>query len=89
MRVLDPARVDGGPGGADGAAYDVGEEQIYIFKNRKGRDILGVYSDIQMKDVVVIARAGIVREVIEAKKGEGMTIIGAYMAPIFAVGNMQ
>jgi hypothetical protein len=40
-----------------------------------------------MNDLVIVARQGLVKEVYETSKGEGITIIGGFMVPIMSVGN--
>ena len=73
--------------GSPDAVYKSGNSDIYIFKSREGRSFLGIYSDVKMNDIVVIASQGVVQEVYETPKGSGITIIGAMMMPICTVGN--
>jgi len=73
--------------GAPDAVYQSGGDEIYVFKNREGRCFLGIYSDLKMNDLVIVARQGLVKEVYETSKGEGITIIGGFMVPIMSVGN--
>ena len=75
-----------GYGGPD-AVFQSGEDEIYVFKNREGRCFLGIYSDVKMNDLVIVTRQGLVKELYETTKGEGITIIGGFMVPIFSVGN--
>lgn len=72
--------------GSPDAVYQSGGDDIYIFKSRKGRSFVGVYADIEMKDIIIIAREGIVREIHTAIKGDAMTILGGCMTPIHTVG---
>ena len=73
--------------GAPDAIYKSGEQEIYIFKSRTGKCFLCIYSKVEMTDIVIIAKNGIVQEIYSTPKGEGMTIIGYGMSPTISIGN--
>jgi len=61
-----------------------GSDQILCFAGIDSFQILGVYANVKKMDLVVIADSnGVVKDYQSVNKGEGMSILGAYMAPAF------
>lgn len=70
--------------GAPHAVYSTAKgEDVYVYNSLEGEQILWVFAKVQKRSVVILARDGKVVDSTVVPTGEGMTVLGPFMAPIF------
>jgi len=70
--------------GAPDKVLEIGDTKILVYTQYEGMQVLGVYSKVRKKDIVVILKGGKVSQPpLLVSKGEAMTILGAITTPIF------
>lgn len=58
-------------------------EDVYVYKSMEGEQILWVFAKVQKRSVVILVQDGKVVDSTVVPVGEGMTVLGPFMAPIF------
>ena len=69
--------------GAPDKVYDLGETKLLVYKQYDGKQILGVYGEVKMSDMVILLKGDkVAHPPIMVAKGEAMTILGVLSTPI-------
>lgn len=69
--------------GAPDKVYEMGDTQMLVYYQYEGTHILGVYANIRKSDIVILLRGGkVVEAPVMVSKGEAITILGIFPAPI-------
>lgn len=70
--------------GSPSFSAKTGADQVYCFESVKAFQILSVYGKVEKKDLVIVVDSnGVVKNQMVVATGEGQTIVGLGMWPVF------
>ena len=72
--------------GAPDEKIDAGDTTIFVYRKLEGMQVLGIFGQIKKTDMVFVARGGKIVDNATVPKGEALTILGIFAAPIYGPG---
>jgi hypothetical protein len=72
--------------GAPDEQIDSGDAKVFVYRKLEGMQVLGVFGTVKKTDLIFVARGGKIVDNATVPRGEALTILGIFAAPVYGPG---